>query len=76
MEITYDEKEKQFHVTDILLRPRTKKKTNEKEMTFEPPKGLVPLVGPDCNNTAAGYLAAASGKWLSSQPVSIVFVIL
>lgn len=73
MEITYDEKEKQFHVTDILLRP---KKKEEKEMTFEPPKGLVPLVGPDCNNTAAGYLAAASGKWLSSQPVSIVFVIL
>ena len=83
MEITYDEEVKQFHVTDISplvvdhSGRKKGRKESKKEMLFEEPKGPVPLVGPDCDKTAAAYLAAAGGEWKTdSKFVSIVFVIL
>lgn len=76
MEITYDEENKQFHVSP-LPEDYSKKKKGKKEMSFTEPLGLVPLVEPDSEQTAAYYLAAAGGEWVpNSDAVSIVFVIL
>ena len=79
MEIIYDEKQKQFRIIPLLADSfgKRKKKSKAKEMTFEKPVGLVPLVGPGSAQTVAYYLAAAGGEW-EPYPnwVSIVFVIL
>ena len=69
MEITYDEKRKQFRV-----KPPGKKDSGKNEMTFDKPKGLVPLVG-ESRQTAAYYVAAAGGEWVSDS-VSMVIVVL
>ena len=73
MEITYNKEEKQFYISSFTA------DFVKKEMTFKKPAGFVPLVLPNCLETAAGYLAAAGGEWSwvdDPKFVSIVFVIL